>query len=52
MHILLKGQVLRGGEGHAGGGDALHGGVVGQVGEEHRPVDGPGALELDRKSVV
>ena len=46
VHILLEGQVLRGGEGHAGCGDTLHGGVVGQVGEQHRPVDGAGAAEL------
>ncbi len=29
-----------------GGGDALHRRVVGQVCEEHRPVDGAGAAEL------
>ena len=43
VHILLKGQVLRGGQGHAGGGDALHRRVVGQVHKQHRPVDGAGA---------
>ena len=46
MHILLKGQVLRSGEGHPGGGDTLHGGVIGQVGEQHSAVDGAGALKL------
>ena len=46
VHALLEGQVLGGGEGHAGGGDALHRRVVGQVCEEHRPVDGAGAAEL------
>ena len=46
MHALLKGQVLRGGQGHTGGGDTLDGGVVGKVGEEHGAVDGAGALEL------
>ena len=51
MHPLLKGQVLRGGEGHPGGGDALHGGVVGQVGEQDRAVNGAGALELADKKL-
>ena len=46
MHPLLKGQILRSGQGHTGGGDTLHGGVVGQVGEQHGAVDGAGALEL------
>ena len=46
MHVLLKGQVFRGGEGHTGGGDTLDGGVVGQVGEQHGTVDGAGALKL------
>ena len=50
VHPLLKGQVLRGGEGHPGGGDALHGGVVGQVGEQDRAVNGAGALELADKN--
>ena len=51
VHILLKGQVLRGGQGHAGRGDTLHGGVVGQVGEQHRALDGAGALELPHKEL-
>ena len=46
VHILLKGQILGGGQGHPGGGDALHGRVVGQIGEHDRPVNGAGALEL------
>ena len=51
MHALLKGQILGGGQGHAGGGDTLHGRVVGQVGEEHGAVDGPGAAEVLDKEV-
>ena len=46
MHILFKGQILRGGQGHTGGGDTLDGRVVCQVGEQHGPVDGSGALEV------
>ena len=46
MHILLKGQILGGGQRHTGGGDTLDGGVVGQVGEQHGAVDGAGAAEL------
>ena len=46
VHILLKGQVLRSGQGHAGRGDALHRRVVGQVRKHDRPVDGAGAAEL------
>ena len=46
MHVLLKRQILGGGQGHAGRGDTLHGGVVGQVGEQYRALDGTGALEL------
>ena len=51
MHILLKRQILCGGQGHAGRGNPLHSGVVGQVGEHHRPVDGSGALELADKKL-
>ena len=51
VHALLEGQVLRGGEGHTGGGDTLDCGVVGQVGEEHRTVDGAGAAELLHEEV-
>lgn len=46
MHLLLEGQILGGGQGHTGRGDTLHGGVVGQIGEQHRALDGAGALEL------
>ena len=46
MHVLLEGQVLRGGQRHAGRGDTLHGGVVGQVGEQDGALNGAGALEL------
>ena len=51
VHALLKGQVLRGGQGHTGGADTLDGRVVGQVGEEHRTVNGAGALELADKEL-
>ena len=51
MHPLFKGQVLRSGQGHTGGGNALHRRVVGQVGEEHRAVDGAGALKLADKEL-
>ena len=51
MHALLKGQIFRGGEGHAGCGDTLHGGVVGQVGKEHGAVDGAGTAELLHEEV-
>ena len=51
VHALLKGQILRGSQGHTGRGDALHGGIVGQVGEEDRPVDGTGAAELADKEL-
>ena len=46
MHALLKGQVLGGGQGHAGGGNTLDGRVVGQVGKQHGAVDGAGAAEV------
>ena len=46
VHSLFKGQILGGGEGHTGRGDTFHGRVVGQIGEQHRPVDGAGAAEL------
>ena len=46
MHVLLKRQIFSGGQGHAGRGDTLHGGVIGQVGEQHGALDGAGALEL------
>ena len=43
VHALLKGQVLRGGQRHARGGDTLDGRVVGQVDEQHGAVDRAGA---------
>ena len=46
LHPLFKGQVLRGSQGHAGGGDTFHSRVVGQVAEQHGTVNGTGALEL------
>ena len=46
VHALFKGQVLGSGQSHTGRGDTLHGGVVGQVGEQHGALDGAGALEL------
>ena len=46
VHVLLKGQILRGGQGHTGGGDTLDGRVVGQVGEQNGTVNGAGALKL------
>ena len=51
VHVLFKGQVLRRRQGHTGGGNALHGGVVGQIGKEHRAVNGTGALELLHKEI-
>ena len=50
VHSLFKGQILGGGERHTGRGDTLDGRVVGQVGEQHRAVDGAGAAELVRRS--
>ncbi len=46
MHILFKGQILCGGQRHTGCCNTLHGGVVGQVGEQHCTVNGAGAAEL------
>ena len=46
LHVLLKGQVLGGGQRHARGGDTLDGGVVGEVGEDDGAVDGAGAAEV------
>ena len=46
MHILLKRQILRGGQRHTRRGDTLDGGVVRKVGEYDRAVDGAGAAEL------
>ncbi len=51
MHTLFKGQVFCGGQGHTGGGDALYGRVVGQIGEQHGAVDGAGALEVGDKEL-
>ena len=50
MHALFKGQVLRRRQRHTGGGNTLHRRVVGQIGEQHRAVDGSGAPEfLDKE---
>ena len=51
VHALFKGQILRGGQGHAGRGDPLDGRVVGQVDEQHRAVDGAGAPEVADEEV-
>ncbi|MPN29482.1 hypothetical protein SDC9_176935 [bioreactor metagenome] len=46
MHILLKGQILGGSEGHTGGGDTFDGRVVREVREQHRAVDSACAAEI------
>ena len=46
VHPAVEGEILRGGERHARRCDTLNGGVVGKVREEHRAVDGAGALEF------
>ena len=46
MHVLLEGQVLGRCQRHTRGGDALDGGVVGQVGKDDGTVDCAGAAEL------
>ena len=51
MHVLFIGQVFRGGQRHTGGGDALDGGVVGQVHKQHSALDGAGAPEVGDKEV-
>ena len=51
LHPLFKGQILSGGQGHTGGGNTFHGGVIGQVAEQHGTVNGAGALELADKEL-
>ena len=46
VHVLLKGQVLGGGQGHARGGDTFDSRVVRKVREDHGAVDGAGAAEV------
>ena len=46
MHFLLERQILGGGQRHARRRDTFHGGVVGQIGEEYRSVNGTRAAEL------
>ena len=51
LHSLFKGQILRGGQGHTGGGNTLHGGIIGKVAEQHGTVNSAGALELADKEL-
>ncbi len=46
VHVQAKGQVFGGRQGHARGGDAFDGRVVGQVHEQDRAVDGAGPAEI------
>jgi hypothetical protein len=48
-HTRLVGEVLGGGEGEAGGDDALDGGVVGEVEEEAHVLHGAVLLEVLRE---
>ena len=45
MHIFLKCQIFRCREGHARCGNTLDGRVIGEVDEQHRPVNRPGFLK-------
>lgn len=46
VHSQIEGEILRTGERHAGGGDAFDGGVVGEIGKEHRPLDRARTAEI------
>ena len=46
VHAAVEREIFRSGQRHARRCDTLDRGVVGKVGEEHRAVDGTGALEL------
>ena len=46
MHSKVKGQVLSGRQCHTRGGNALDRRIIGQVGKQHRAVDGAGTAEL------
>ena len=46
MHALVKGQILRGGQRHAGRGDTLDSGVICKIAENHGAVYSAGAAEL------
>ena len=49
MHSKVKGQVLSGRQCHTRGGNALDRWIIGQVGKQHRAVDGAGTAELINK---
>ena len=51
VHVAVERQVLRRGEGHARDRDALDHRVVGQVDEQHGPLDGSGAPKILHEEV-